>query len=319
MSPTEPAPIQIPVPDDLGIGRVQAEQSTRFLNKDGSFNTRRVGLGLFSSLSPFYALVSMSWTMFFALTTVVFILINLVFAFIYLLCGPDALYAGTPNEVKDTFWRGFFFSVETLSTIGYGHIAPNSTAAHIVSSIEAFLGLLIAALITGVMFSRFSKPVSRILWSKNALVAPFESGLGLMFRITNGYRNEIIDIEAQVNFSRFEIVAGRRMRRFYNLPLERSKVAFFSMAWTLVHPITPESPLWGMTQADLEQSQAELLVVVHGLDDVLFQRVHARGSYKAEEIVWNAKFSNMYVQDRQGGAAIDVRRLHEYESTEKPE
>lgn len=315
MSNPEAPSIQIPTPptDDLGIGRVQAEQSSRFLNKDGSFNTRRVGMGFFSSLSPFYALITMSWWMFFTVLTGTFLLINFIFAFLYVLCGADAFYMSVPNPIEDHFWRAFFFSVETLSTIGYGHIAPNNIATHIVSSIEAFLGLVFAALITGVVFTRFSKPASNILWSKNALIAPFQGGQALMFRITNGYRNEIIDLEAMVSFSRFEMVGGKRMRKFYTLPLERAKVPFFSLAWTLVHPISKDSPLWGSTQSDLDSSQAEFLIVIRGLDDVLFQTIHARGSYKCEEVIWNAKFKNMYVQDTRGGAAIDVRKLNEFE------
>jgi inward rectifier potassium channel len=312
MSQPEFPPIQVAA-DDLGIGRVQAEQSTRFLNKDGSFNSRRLGLDWFSSLSPFYWMIAMPWWGFFSLITAVFFGINLIFAWLYMLCGADALYMSTPNPIADPFWRAFFFSIETLSTIGYGHIAPTNMAAHVVSSLEAFLSLVFAALITGVLFARFSKPVSKILWSETALIAPYKEGTGFMFRITNGYRNEIIDINAQVSFSRFEMVNGKKMRRFYSLPLERSTVAFFSLAWTVVHPITPESPLWGVTQADLLEGEAEFLVVIHGLDDLLFQKVHARGSYKPKEIVWNAKFANMYVQDSRGGAAIDVRKLHDYE------
>ena len=109
------------------------------------------------------------------------------------------------------------------------------------------------------------------------------------------------------------MVGGKRMRKFYNLSLERSTVNFFSLAWTVVHPITPNSPLWGVTKADLDTSQAEFIVVIHGLDDMLFQRVHARGSYKAEEVIWNAKFSSMYVPDTSGAVAVDVRKIHEFE------
>ncbi len=316
MSQPESPPLQVPISDDLGIGRVQAEQSSRFLNRDGSFNTRRIGLGRLESLNPFHAMISMPWWLFFSSLTLGFIGINFVFAVFYVLCGSDGLYMSTPNPINSLFWRGFFFSIETLSTIGYGHIAPNNTAAHVVSSIEAYLGLLGAALITGVLFARFSKPNSRILWSKNGLIAPFQNGQGFMFRITNGFKNEIIDIEAQVSFSRFEMVGGQRMRKFYALELERTKVAFFSLAWTVVHPITPKSPLWGLTEADFDASQAEFMVVIHGLDDVLFQKVHARGSYKAEEIIWNAKFSNMYVQDTRSGVSIDVRKLDQYQILE---
>ncbi len=311
MTQQQSPPIQIPANDDLGIGRVQAEQSARFLNKDGRFNTRRVGLDRWESLNPFYALISMQWTKFFSMLMIGFLLLNIFFATLYWLCGPNALAMSTPNPMGQ-FLRAFFFSIETLSTIGYGHIAPSTFSAHVVSSAEAFLGLLLTAVMTGVIFARFSKPNSRILWSDNALISPFENRQALMFRIANGFRNEIIDIEAQLNYSRFEIVDGKRVRKFSILPLERSKVTFFSLAWTLVHPIDSQSPLWGITETTLHESQAEFIVVVQGVDDVLFQKVHARGSYKPDEVVWNAKFSSMYVPDASGGVAVDVRKLNDH-------
>jgi inward rectifier potassium channel len=300
--------------DDLGIGRIAAENSEqRFINKDGSFNMRREGLGKFSSINPFYWLLDLDFHVFFGIILAVFFGINLIFTGLYLLCGPEALATSVKSEtLENPAWRAFFFSVETLSTIGYGHIAPISMAAHWVSTVQAFLGLLTAALITGLLFARFSRPNTKILSSNNMLIAPFNGGWGLMCRFTNGLRNEIIELDASVTMARFETVNGKRQRMFYPLKLERRFVSFFTLGWTLVHPITPDSPLWEKTQSDLIESQTEFLVVLQGLDDILYQKMHSRTSYIADEVVWNAKFADMYLK-RPGPVAIDVRRLSEFE------
>jgi inward rectifier potassium channel len=297
--------------DDLGIGRIQAERArARFLNKDGSFNSKRLGLTWLESLSPFYWMLSISWSAFFGIITAAFLVVNIFFAVLYTLCGPEALQMTTSSPIENPFWRGFFFSVETLSTIGYGHIAPVNIAAHIVSSIQAFIGLLGVALVTGLVYARFSKPFTKVLWSHNALIAPFQEGHGLMFRIANGLRNDIIEVSAQVSIAMFEMVGGKRTRRFHQLDLERSSIAFFTLSWTLVHPITPKSPLWELTEQDLLEREAEILVVLHGIDDTLYERVHSRSSYKAEEIIWHAKFDDVYTPGPD--IAIDVRKLHQY-------
>jgi inward rectifier potassium channel len=300
--------------DDLGIGRIAAENSLeRFVNKDGSFNMSREGLGKFSSINPFYWLLDLTFPTFFGIIVAVFFGINVIFTGLYLLCGTDGLTTSIKSDtLENPIWRAFFFSVETLSTIGYGHIAPVNMAAHWVSTVQAFLGLLVAAIITGLLFARFSRPNNKILSSRNMLVAPFNGGWGLMCRFTNGLRNEIIELEASVTMARFETIAGKRQRMFYPLKLERRFVAFFTLGWTLVHPITPESPLWEKTQTDLIESQTEFLVVLQGLDDILYQKMHSRTSYVANEVVWNAKFADMYLK-RPGPVAIDVRRLSEFE------
>jgi inward rectifier potassium channel len=243
----------------------------------------------------------------------VFFGINLIFTGLYLLCGPNALATSVKSEtLENPAWRAFFFSVETLSTIGYGHIAPISMAAHWVSTVQAFLGLLTAALITGLLFARFSRPNTKILSSRNVLISPYNGGFGLMCRFANGLRNEIIELDATVTMARFETVNGKRQRMFYPLKLERRFVSFFPLGWTLVHPITIESPLWEQTQTDLTESQTEFLIVLQGLDDILYQKMHSRTSYTADEVVWNAKFADMYLK-RPGPVAIDVRRLSEFE------
>ncbi len=300
--------------EDLGIGRVAAERSTaRFVNSDGSFNTRRLGLGWLSSQNIFYGLITLQPALFFGFLAATFILINLFFASLYWFCGADALQAGSNLVLENRFWRGFFFSVQTLSTIGYGHVAPASLAANIVATIEAFVGLLAVALATGLLFARFSKPMTRILFSKNMLFAPYQNGMGWMIRVVNGLQSEVLDIEALVTLSWFENIKGAQVRKFYQLKLERQKVAFFNLSWTVVHPITQDSPLWGVTEKMLLESDAEFLIVLQGVDDVLFQRVHARGSYKAVQAIWNAKFADMYAPTSLGYVAVDATKLSDYQ------
>ena len=298
--------------DDLGIGRVAGE-SGRFLNKDGSFGSKREGLDWLESFSPFHWMLSVSWLVFFAIAALGFLTVNVIFASLYLSLGSDALLTSVKMSA---FEKAFFFSVETLSTIGYGHIVPQSIAAHWLSTLQAFIGVLGVALITGLLFAKFSKPISKVLFSRSALIAPFQGGQALMIRLTNGMRNEIIELQAQITLSKFETVNGVRSRRFYSLSLERSSVVFMPLAWTLVHPITPSSPLWDLSPAQLEESSPELLVVIHAVDDVIYQRITARTSYGAEEVVWNAKFSDIYVRRDDGALRIDVRRLSAYQSLE---
>ena len=310
---TAPAP-DAKLRDDLGIGRIASEAGRgRFLNKNGSFGSQREGLGFLESFSPFHWMLSASWPVFFALAALGFLLINLMFAGLYLLLGDDSLMT---NVKMSAFERAFFFSVETLSTIGYGHIVPLSIAAHWLSTLQAFTGVLGVALVTGLLFAKFSKPRSRVLFSQQALIAPFQGGSALMIRLTNGLKNEIIELQAQITLSKFETVNGVRSRRFYPLSLERSSVVFMPLSWTLVHPINPDSPLWGFGPAQLTESAPEFLVVVHAVDDIVYQRITARTSYGTEDMVWNAAFSDIYVRKDDGALRIDVRRLSAYQRLE---
>jgi inward rectifier potassium channel len=165
------------------------------------------------------------------------------------------------------------------------------------------------------LFARFTRPTAALLFSRRAVVAPFNDGQGLMFRIVNRRRNEIIELEAQVLFSALEPDRrGGTVRRYLLLPLERNKVTFFPLSWTIVHPIDDASPLAGRTAEDLERAQAEILVLLSGVDEALEQTVHARSSYRADEIVWNARFQSMFLRaDDSSRVAVDISRVHEIE------
>jgi inward rectifier potassium channel len=296
---------------DLGFGSVVSEtRNIRLLNKDGSFNVTRKGLGYWESLSLYHSMLTMGWTKFFSLLLLGYLVLNVIFAAGYLACGPDALtgYVGVPRVLQ-----AFFFSIDTFATIGYGNISPIGIPANIMVTVESFFGLLWLALATGLLFARFSRPTAKIIFSKNAVIAPYKDITAFMFRITNARKNQLIEVEAKLNFSRFEMVDGHMLRRFYQLALERQKVVFFPLSWTVVHPIDEKSPLYGWSDRMLKEAGAEFLILLTGIDETFSQQVHARSSYSADEIVWSAKFRNLYDHPEHANLAIDLSRFHAVE------
>jgi inward rectifier potassium channel len=299
---------------DLGFGsRVARESRQRLLNRDGSFNVYRRGLSFFGRLDAFHALLTMSWKTFFGLSFAFFLGINALFAIGFALCGPDALLGVPEQGFPDRLPGAFFFSVETFTTVGYGNIAPQNLAADVLMTVDAFVGLLATALVTGLFFARFSRPVAAIAFSSRAVIAPYRGGNALMFRMVNQRRSELSSLEARVVLALAEERAGIRARRFHNLRLERPTVAFFPLAWTVVHPIDDESPLRDLGGEELEDREAELLVLITAIDDKLSQTTQARTSYSADEIVCNARFADMFEATGGGPLAIDVGRLDEIE------
>jgi inward rectifier potassium channel len=297
---------------DLGFGAVVAGESRqRLLNRDGSFNVARKGLTLGSSLSPYHTLLTTTWTRFMGLLVVSYLVLNGAFAGAFVLCGPDALLGPTPVAGAGTgFARAFFFSVETFSTIGYGIIGPASLAANLVVTVEALVGLLWLALATGLLFARFSRPTAKILFSRAAVIAPYRGITGFEFRIANARSSQLIEVEATVMLARFEDHGGRHVRRFYPLTLERSSVTFFPLSWTIVHPIDEASPLRGLTREDLRRMDAEFLVLLTGIEETFAQKVHARSSYRWDEVVWGARFADiLHHPTGNETMTIDVSRL----------
>ena len=301
---------------DLGFGSVVSRQSRqRLLNRDGSFNVVRSGLGFLESFDPYHLLLTISWVGFLGVVSVTYLVLNFAFAAAYVACGPEALLGAGATMLGGRVSQAFFFSIQTFATIGYGQIGPNGTAANTVVTVEALVGLMYQALATGLLFARFTRPTAGLLFSSRAVVGPYNESQGLMFRIVNRRRNEIIELEAQVLFSAIESDGrGGSVRRYAPLSLERNKVTFFPLSWTIVHPIDGASPLAGRTPDELERAQAEILVLLSGVDEALEQTVHARSSYRADEIVWNARFQSMFLQgDARSRVSVDISRVHEIE------
>lgn len=300
---------------DLGFGSVVTGQSReRLLNPDGSFNVQRTGLNKFSSINLYHTLISMSWRLFLSLILLLYFLSNVFFGGLYALIGPEALVDTSGAPFANIFIRGFFFSVQTFATIGYGTIHPVGVIPNLLVTIESYYSLLANALITGVVFARFARPTAKIVFSKVAVIAPYRDEKALMFRIVNGRNNQLIEVAAQVMFARFVNENGRTVRRFDILALERRKVTFFPLTWTIVHPIDEGSPLYGLTENDMAGTDAEILILLTAMDETFAQVVHTRSSYKPNDIKFGHKFVSIYNEVEDGETiSIDVHRLSEIE------
>src|SRR5512132_4308184 len=181
-------------PKDLGFGSVVVGfNEKRLLNRDGTFNPRREGLPFLRSLSLYHHLLTITWPQFIAIVVSGYLVANASFALIYLACGPASLTGAALSTRGEAFWRAFFFSVETLATIGYGNISPNGMAAHLVMTAESLVGLLMFALVTGILFARFSRPTAAVMFSTRAVVAPYRGKTAFMFRTTNARSNQLVE------------------------------------------------------------------------------------------------------------------------------
>lgn len=297
---------------DLGFGsRVLERDSTRFLNRDGTFNVVRLGLPWWRSLNLYHTLVTCSWWSFYSLLGVGYLAVNLFFAIGYLACGPEALLGATSVTLGDRFFDAFFFSVQTLATIGYGALSPRGLAANVLVAIEALLGLLSVALATGLSFSRFARPQAKLRFAERAVVAPYRGGSGFMFRLANERSSQLVEVQATVVLSLTVLgAAGKKERKFVPLTLERNEVMFFPLHWTVVHPITPESPLFGLNAETLANADAEIFILMKAFDEASSQTVHSRTSYKPHEIEFGARYKDMFVGPG-GKPTVDMSALSE--------
>ena len=289
------------------------------MNPDGSFNVRRTGLPLVSSLNLYHTLLTMSWRTFLGLVLLLYFLSNVTFGAMYGAFGPEALVDTSVAPMLNMFVRGFFFSVQTFATIGYGTIQPVGVVPNLLVTIESYYSLLANALITGLVFARFARPTAQIIFSDVAVIAPYLDGEAFMFRLVNGRSNQLIEVRVQVLFARFVNENGRVVRKFDFLELERSKVTFFPLSWTVVHPITDSSPMFGLTQSDYTNTDGEILILMTATDETFSQTVHTRSSYKPHEIRCGHKFVSIYNKVEDGEPiSIDIRKLSKITPAESP-
>lgn len=300
------------VEEDLGFGSVVSRESRRrLLNRDGTFNVRRKGLGIVRSLSAYHFLLDVTWPRFFLLVAAWYVATNAVFALLYMTVGPSGFPGLSDEGVGSTFLAFFFFSVHTLATIGYGHVVPRGPAANVLVTLEALVGLLAFGLAAGLMFARFARPTVRVLFSERAVMAPYRDGLGFMFRIVNARKSQIVDLHARVVLSRRK--PNGVGREYHALRLERDQVVFFPLAWTVVHPVDGDSPLHGLDARELARQEAEFLVLLTGFDETFSQTVHTRSSYRFHEVAWGRRFADMFDHDASDDQvlSVDVDRLSE--------
>ena len=293
---------------DPGLTTQFSGQLRRTINRDGTFNVRRSGLR-WRDNNLYLQLIDMTWPRFLFFVVATFLIINLLFAVTYMGIGMEHLVGSEPE--MGAFANAFFFSVHTLTTVGYGHTYPQGAWANGIAALEASVGLLIFAVAAGLLYGRFSRPSARILFSDNALIAPYQDGTSLQFRITNVRSNVLMEVEARVLLMTVANVDGQLKRNYFDLPLERRRIYFFPLTWTVVHPIDSESPLFGKTREDLSSSAAELLILIQAFDDTFSQVVHARYSYRHDEIRWGAKFQPAFHVDSDGHLVLDLDRINE--------
>jgi inward rectifier potassium channel len=277
------------------------------VNRDGTPNIRRLGLRPHPLADTYHSLLAMSWPRFLLVVLVLYILVNTVFAAGYYL-DTKGIENVRPGSLADCF----YFSVQTLATIGYGKMAPISTWAHLLVTLESLCGLISTALMTGLVYAKFSRPTARILFSRVAVISMRDGVPSLQVRISNERGNLIPEAQLSVAIFRSEKTQeGERVRRFYDLPLVRSRSPVFALSWTAVHQIHPDSPLFGQTPQSLEATNSEILVTFVGLDGTLSQTVHARHAYKTSDLRWNERFVDLFGHDARGRTFIDYRKFHE--------
>jgi inward rectifier potassium channel len=305
--------------NDFGFGAVVARESEqRLLNRDGTFNVVREGLHPLTSLSLYHSLLTLSWPRYLLLVAAAYVVVNALFGGVFFALGPDALAGDDAATAVQRYLLDFFFSIHTFATIGYGSIYPVSAAAHWLVALESVFGLLGVALMTGLMFARFSRPIARIVFSDRAVIAPYPTGRAFMFRVVNGRSNQLIDLRAKVSLS-WDRPDGTGTRLFHELALERDGVTLFPLSWTVVHPIGPDSPLYGVSEDELRLRDAEFFVVLSGMDESFAQQVHARTSYKPDEIAWGHRFSDAFVRREGRPFGVHVPRIHAIEPAALPD
>ncbi|OKS86356.1 ion channel [Mucilaginibacter polytrichastri] len=304
--------------DDLGFGTQAVRQ--RIINRDGSINVKRLGIPFFSTTNTYHRLITMKWSSFWVTVITAYIIVNVFFALLYLFIGIQNLHGTGDNNVSNHFLNAFFFSAQTLSTVGYGHISPAGNVANWVAAFESMIGLLAFALATGLLYGRFSRPSAKFVFSENLLIAPYAAtgGRGLMFRLANMRLNILLDVAIEVTFSFNEIVDGKTVRRFYTLPLERTRVSILTLSWTVVHPLTEDSPLYSITAEDMKSSNATFNILIQAFDDTFSQTVHSRTSYQHDEIIWGAKFVPAFSHDQDGQVQLHLGKISDYTDVELP-
>lgn len=297
--------------DDLGFGTKITGERDRLIDKDGNFNVELVGSSVWT---PYQDLVEISWNRFFLLVLAFFIGVNMVFALILSFAGPACLAGMKHGHWLENFGQAWFFSVQTFTTVGYGAISPACISTNFLASLIALVGLLSAALATGLLFARFAKPKAQIVFSKNAIITPFRDAMSFQFRIANGRKNRLINLETKVTMSWVDTNPdGSKVRKFARLKLEREKVVMLPLNWNIVHPIDEESPLFGKAPADLLEMNLEVIVLIEAFDESFSQTIFANGSYCDEEVLWNVKWKPMYFPDPDGSGKtiLDLGEIDE--------
>jgi inward rectifier potassium channel len=288
------------------------QDAQRILDHDGRLNVERVGAptGIFGD--AYHVLLRSSWVHLVTLFVCAYVGANAIFAVLYVL-GGDSIEGGRPGSFADAF----FFSVQTMATIGYGHLVPRTLWAQVLVTIESFVGLMGLALATGMIFAKFSRPTARVLFSRYALITTRDGVPCLMFRMANQRGNQIVEARIHVVLARDEItLEGESLRRLIDLEMVRAQHALFALSWTAIHLLTEDSPLYRATPESLARQDVEIIVSLTGLDETFSQTVHARHSYISDEIIHGARFVDILSRTPSGHRRIDYAKFHDIVRTD---
>ena len=297
--------------DNSGYSNNTSAEANRLANKDGSYNVHKAGIPFLERYSTIHVLLKMKRWKFNTLLLSYYLMLNTFFACIYYVVGMNHFGGIEPGH---EFMQAFFFSAQTITTVGYGHIYPTANITNVIAAIESFTGILTFAVITGLVYGRFSQPRAYLKFSYHALVAPYKEGKAIMLRFGSYKNNNLTEATAQIICSLHMEENGQMVTRFFNLPLEISKINILATSWTLVHPITEESPLWGLTEEDFKERKFEMVVHIQGIDDQLFHVVQQKTSYVASELVFNAKFKPMLSRSTDGSkSVVDYELIDAYD------
>ncbi len=301
--------------NDLGFGTGISEPGERFVRQDGSFNITRTG---YKGWHAYKVLVNMSWPKFFLLIFGYYIFVNAFFGLLLALNGIENVSGAEPGSFIENFANCFFLSVQTYTSVGYGALSPSGWTANVIVTIIAFVGLMSFSLFTGLFFARFSKPVSHVIFSDQALIMKDKNGIPcFQFRIVNPYKDQLLDVRARVIITYLTDESMGRRRIFSELELERDHIEMFPLNWNIVHPIGAGSPLFGKSRKELNEMHPEFLVLIKAYDEVFSQEVHRSTSYVTEDILWNRRFVSMYSTNKQNGTVLDISKLSQTIETEK--
>jgi Inward rectifier potassium channel C-terminal domain/Ion channel len=298
---------------NTGFGTNTSDYGGRFVNKNGQPNIEKKGVNLLERISWFHTMLAIPGWKFFLLIFLFYIAVNLLFACIYYFVGVQHLSGMNNGTALQKFGEAFFFSTQTFTTVGYGRISPSGFLTSSIASLEALLGLLSFALATGLLYGRFSKPTAYLKFSGNAIIAPYKDITALMLR-TAPFKNTVLtDAEAKLTLGMVVEENGRPVNRFFPLELEYSKVNALTLSWTIVHPITEESPLYKFSKEDFKNLRGEFLVFIKAFDDMFSNTVVARSSYTFQETVYGVKFLPMYHRNNDADATVlDLEKINSF-------
>src|SRR6202162_153034 len=275
----------------------------------GQFEFVKLNVEKFDWRDTYHFILTLSWPGFAGIVFGIYLLINVLFAFLYML-NPHAIAEMAPGS----FLAAFFFSVETLATVGYGHMYPETFYGHLIAMFEIMVGMFGLAVITGLIFVRFSRPTARIHFSKVAVIAPFDGTPNLMIRVANLRHQAMVEPQFRMILLRSVITAeGDEVRRFRSLKLEFDHLIAFPAVLTVRHRIDKQSPLFGMTPEDFQRLDFHIIASIVGVDTVIVAPVESFGDYNFDQIEWNRRFVEIYDQNKEGEWTVDYGRIDETE------